>query len=268
MPTIRYTNNAKLKGKPHFKFLSNLCMRVHADEGDPAPAPAPSNNPNAGGQHIHLEEIIASVRREEKDKLYGTIEQWKKKAQEAQQANNAYIIQIAEYQKRLEEAQKAASADNVEELKARIAELEGQLAEAQKAAPDEAAIRKQVEAEYEVKLYARDVVAQNKDKILSTFVGTVTGKTKEEVDAALASAVEQSTAVRKELGLIDEDGNPIEVGKPKKGAKSDGKQQQRTTPPPVSPSAQEEETFDAEYIRGLDPRSPEYAEFRKKMGLK
>ena len=32
--------------------------------------------------------------------------------------------------------------------------------------------------------------------------------------------------------------------------------------------AEDGEEFDAEYVRNLDPRSKEYAEFRKKMGLK
>ena len=97
------------------------------------------------------------------------------------------------------------------------------------------------------------------------------GGTREEVDASIKAAVEKSTKVKKDLGLIDEDGNPVEP----KGKKKSGKEpeeepgkKKKTNPPVASPAKIEDEGFDPDYIRNLDPRSPEYAEFRKKMGLR
>ena len=53
----------------------------------------------------------------------------------------------------------------------------------------------------------------------------------------------------------------------KKQSKEEPKKQKKA--PPANPASHEEgEEYDAEYIRNLDPRSKEYAEFRKKLGLR
>lgn len=260
--------NAKHTGNSFFKkFIYGMSMNVHADEPaepgeDPKPNPAPSMN---------YEEMIARVRREEKDKLYGTIKKKDETIASLRESNNGYILQIAEYQKKLEEAQKQSNPDEVKQLNDKIAELTTALEEAKKNAPDEAAIREQVKAEYEVKMYAKDELAKHQGDILSIFADEVKGGTREEVDASIKAAVEKSTKVKKDLGLIDEDGNPVEP----KGKKKSGKEpeeepgkKKKTNPPVASPAKIEDEGFDPDYIRNLDPRSPEYAEFRKKMGLR
>ena len=237
--------NAKHNGNSFFKkFIYGMSMNVHADEStepggdDPKPGanPAPSMN---------YEEMIARVRREEKDKLYGTIKKKDETIASLRESINGYILQIAEYQKKLEEAKKNT--------------------------PNEDAIREQVKAEYEVKMYAKEQLAEHKDDILSIFTEEVKGGTREEVDASIKAAVEKSTKVKKDLGLVDEDGNPVEP----KGKKKSGKEpeeepgkKKKTNPPVASPAKIEDEGFDPDYIRNLDPRSPEYAEFRKKMGLR
>lgn len=262
--------NAKRNGKSFFnKFIYGMSMPVHAEgeppadpTPDPAPAPAPGKSPQT---QMNFEEMIARVRREEKDKLYGKIKKLEEEVSTLRESNNSYILQIADYQKRLEEAQKKSDPDEVKKLNDKISELTTALDEAKKNTPDEAAIRAQVEAEFEVKMYAKDKLAEQKDNILSIFEGEVTGKTKEEVDAAITAAVEKSTKVKKDLGLIDDKGNP--VGGKKKSDKEDPASGKKTNPPTVSPAAVDEEAFDPDYIRNLDPRSPEYAEFRKKMGL-
>lgn len=260
--------NAKHTGNSFFKkFIYGMSMSVHADEPaepgeDPKPNPAPSMN---------YEEMIARVRREEKDKLYGSLKKKDETIATLRESNNGYILQIAEYQKKLEEAQKQSNTDEVKQLNDKIAELTAALEEAKKNVPDEAAIREQVKAEYEVKMYAKDELAKHKGDILSIFADEVKGGTREEVDASIKAAVEKSTKVKKDLGLIDEDGNPVEP----KGKKKSGKEpeeepgkKKKTNPPVASPAKIEDEGFDPDYIRNLDPRSPEYAEFRKKMGLR
>lgn len=262
--------NAKRNGKSIFdKFIFGMSMPVHADEEPPTPdpvtdpAPAPGKSPST---QVNFEEMIARVRREEKDKLYGKIKKLEDEVSTLRESNNGYILQIASYQARLEEAQKKNDPEEVKKLNDKISELTSALEEAKKNTPDEKAIRAQVEAEYEVKMYTQTKLTEQKDNILSAFVGTVTGKTKEEVDAAITAAVEKSTAVKKELGLIDEDGKPV-GGKKKSDKEDPAPGKKKTSPPTVNPAAVDEEAFDPDYIRNLDPRSPEYAEFRKKMGL-
>ena len=115
-------------------------------------------------------------------------------------------------------------------------------------------------------MYRTTKLSENSDKILSVFADEVTGTSKEEIDASFEKAVEKTIATKKQLGLIDEEGNPIT---PKK---KDSKKAEKpnTTPPVANPTSAEgnKDSFDLDYIQGLDPRSPEYAEFRKKMGLR
>lgn len=260
MYTERF-NTAKLNGKSFFRNFNVL--RVHADEGDGSPTSGnPNPEPSPSGVPFNFEEMIARVRKEEKDKLYGRIQKAEEEVKKLRDSNNGYIMQIAEYQKRLEEAEKKGDESKVTELTEKVAALEKELEEAKANVPDTEAIRAEIEAEYRVKMYIKDKIAENKDNVLSVFTDSITGSTEEEVDASLAAAIEKSTQIKKDLGLIDEEGNPIEK-ETKKSAKKKEK-----NPPVANPAKQEEETFDADYIRSLDPRSPEYAEFRKKMGLK
>ena len=53
-----------------------------------------------------------------------------------------------------------------------------------------------------------------------------------------------------------------------KGKKTPAPQKQKKAPASNPATDGDGEEFDAEYIRNLDPRSKEYAEFRKKMGLR
>lgn len=264
MYTKRF-NSAKLNGDSFFSKFNVL--RVHADEGeDPSASGSATgsdfNSVTSGGSSFNFEEMIARVRKEEKDKLYGRIQKAEEEVKKLRESNNGYIMQIAEYQKRLEEAEKKGDDSKVAELTAKVESLEKELEDAKANAPDTEAIRAEIEAEYKVKMYIKDKLAENKDNILSVFLDGIHGNTEDEVDASIASAVEKSTQIKKDLGLIDEEGNPVEK-ETKKSAKKKEK-----NPPVANPAKQEEETFDADYIRSLDPRSPEYAEFRKKMGLK
>lgn len=256
------------------KFLSGVCMNVHADEGDNSNSgvntPTPSA-PSSSSPAVDLEKIIAQVRREEKDKLYGEINKLKENVKTLKDNNNNYLMQIATLTERLEAANNKNAEVNVDALNSKIKELETQLEDAKKNAPDADAIRKEIEAEYEVKMYLKEQLDSNKDKILSSFASKVGGKTKDEVDASIKSAIEDSTAIKKELGLIDDDGNPVNKDTDK-GNKSDAptespSKRKKSVPAPA-PGKPEEKTFDSDYIRNLDVNSDEYKEFRKKMGLR
>ena len=133
-------------------------------------------------------------------------------------------------------------------------------------APKEEDIRKQIEAEYELKSYLKDKLAENKDKILSVYAKQVNGKTKEEIDVAIKKAIEDSEEIRKEVnGGKDKSETSNKSGNDKKDDKSDKKDNHLPgTNPSVSVGGKK---FSLEYIQGLDPSSEEYKEFRKSVGL-
>lgn len=269
MHTNSYAH-AKKNDYPTFSFLNRLCMKVHADENDPdTDHVTPSTEPSGGSPapSLNLEEVISRVRREEKDKLYGKIKKLEEERNELRGKVNDYIMQIAQYQARLEDAEKKADPAEVKKLQDQVEQLTKDLEEAKKSAPDEEELRKKIQAEFDVKLYAKEQLAEHED-ILSIFHDEVKGNTKEEVDASIAAAVEKSTKVKKDLGLVDDEGNPTD-GKKKKKKKDEGGGTQRKDPPVANPTSDNEEPgFDPDYIRNLDPRSDEYKEFRKKMGLR
>ena len=106
----------------------------------------------------------------------------------------------------------------------------------------------------------------NKGSIISILIPEITGKTKEEIDSAIASAKEKTKTIKKDLGIDVDEEDDDDKSKQKKTPAPAPKQ--KKAPVAVPASGEDGEEFDAEYIRNLDPRSPEYAEFRKKMGLR
>ena len=95
-------------------------------------------------------------------------------------------------------------------------------------------------------------MAELKDDILVPEL--VMGSTKEEIDASIEVALAKSKEIREKLGITE-------------GSKSP---QGRTPKTPSSPSVSgvQNAQFSEDYIASLDVRSPEYAEFRKQIGLR
>lgn len=235
-------------------------LRAFADEG--------SNDSGSTPPQVNFEELIANARKEEKEKLYPRIKKLEDDNKALIQTNNDYIMRLAQTQKELESYKaKAESGDSeeVKDLKKKLEDANNEIATLKESTPKEEEIRAKIEAEYEVKFYRQNKLTEGADKILSVFVDEVQGKTKEEIDASFDKAVEKTLQTKKQLGLVDEDGNPIV--KDKKDDKKDGKKD-KVVPPIANPDTKEDEEFDFDYVQNLDPRSPEYAEFRKKMGLK
>lgn len=239
-----------------------LLLKAYADEGDGNEGAGAEGN--EGTPQINFETLIANARKEEKEKLYPRIKKLEDENKALVQTNNDNLMKLAQAQRELDDYK----ANNGESQK--IKDLESQLAEAQteiktlkESTPNEDAIRAKIEAEYEVKLYRNTKLSENSDKILAVFVDEVTGASKEEIDASFEKAVEKTVQTKKQLGLLDDEGNPIET--PKKSPKENKKV---VTPPVANPSTEEDDKFDMDYVQSLDPRSKEYAEFRKKMGLR
>ena len=243
------------------KILSGLAIKAHAeekpaDEGDKTP-------------EVNYEQLIAQARKEEKDKLYPRIQKLEEENKTLTKSSNNYLLQIAALKDELEKLKSAGDSEEVKTLNQTIADLQSQIETLKNNAVDEEAIRKKVADEYEVKMYAQEQIALHKGSILSTLIPDIKGATKEEVDAAIKTAKETTKTVKKELGL-EVDDEEDDTNKDKTPGK---KSKKSTTPakrvPPASPPTEtEEEDYDVDYIRNLDPRSEEYKQFRKSIGLR
>lgn len=228
---------------------------------------------------MSFEALIAAARKEEKDKLYPRIEKLETENKNLTKSLNDALIDKGTAQKKVEELEKAletATSDKVKDLEGQLAQAQKELKEVKDSTPKEEDIRAKVEAEYEVKYYRDNKLRDGADDILDVFHDEVKGATKEEIDASFENAKEKTIATKKQLGLIDEDGNPVKqktsktTSNTEDGKADDGKGDSKSTkrPPASNPKSPDDEGFDFDYVQSLDPASNEYKEFRKKMGLK
>ena len=183
-------------------------------------------------------------------------------------ANNDYRLTIADYKSKLEALEKAGDTDEVVTLRDTLAKVQKDFDDYKATAPNEQDIRSKVEAEYEVKYYRQTELAKHKDDILSIFADEVTGDTKEAIDSSIELVKKKTIDVKKQLGILDSEGNPVEKKPAPKKKEKTPDNPAPATPPVANPTDEGDETFDFDYVQSLDPRSKEYAEFRKKMGLK
>lgn len=242
--------------KAEINFLSKFArlFKVYAEETD-AEETVEEKTEDKEVNTINFETLIANARKEEKDKLYPRIKKLEEENKTLVQTNNETLLKLAAAMKEIDElkAKLNSGEENpkIKDLEEKIKTLETENAALKENTPKEEEIRKKIEEEYEVKLYRTEKLNEVKDEILSIFVDDVQGKTKEEIDSAIAKAKEKTAEVKKQLGIVSEK----KEEKPKK-------------PPVANPNTTSPETLDIDYIRNLDPRSKEYLEFRKKMGLK
>ena len=262
MFTKRSLNAETRVGWNVHKILSGLAIKAHAeekpaDEGDKTP-------------EVNYEQLIAQARKEEKDKLYPRIQKLEEENKTLTKSSNNYLLQIAALKDELEKLKSAGDSDEVKTLKQTIADLQGQIETLKNNAVDEEAVRQKVAAEYEVKMYAQEQIALHKGSILSTLIPDIKGATKEEVDAAIKTAKETTKTVKKELGLeVDDEEDDTNKDKtPGKKSKKGSSTPAKRVPPASPPTETEEEDYDVDYIRNLDPRSEEYKQFRKSIGLR
>ena len=241
---------------------NNLFLTAFAEEN-------PNEPPKNEGNMMNFEQLIAQARREEKEKLYPQIEKLKAQAEVLTKQVNEALLAKGAVEKELadlKESQKKGDSEEVTKLKAQVEALKSENEDLKKNTVSEEDLRKKLEEEYQVKLYAKDKLAENKDKILSVFAEKVVGNTKEEIDSAIEKAIASSDEIRKELGV--EDKKDLK----KKDKNSEGKKESKSQNNPPAPNPQggegEKGKFDLEYIQSLDPRSEEYAKWRKSVGLK
>ena len=245
--------------RPMFqRVVDKIIIFAHAEDGEPNPT-----DPSTEPAPINFEQAIAQARKEEKDKLYPRIKKAEDEVKSLTSSVNKYLLENAALKEELEKKKNQPADPRVKELEDKVKSLEDENKTLKENTPNEEAIRQKIEAEYEVKLYAQEQVNAHKGSILSILIPEIKGSTKEEIDSAIASAKEKTISIKKDLGIEVE-----EEDDDKKKKKSPAPTKQKKAPPANPASEEDGEEYDAEYIRNLDPRSKEYAEFRKKLGLR
>lgn len=250
--------------------VSNLLLtRANAeglpiDEGGQGTATPPA---------VNFENLIEKARKEEKDKLYPRIKKLEEENKTLVATGNSNLIKIAELQNENESLKKkleSGESEKIKELEDKLEIANNEIKTLKESTPDEKSIREQVEKEYEIKLYRNTALTENKDSILSVFADEVKGNTKEEIDTALEEAKKKTIELKKEMGVLDKDGNPIITKKKEKDDDDSGEKKTTKKVPTANPTsfADNEDKIDFEYVQSLDPSSDEYKEFRKKLGLK
>lgn len=238
-------------------LLDKVTLKVFAEDGEGATEPSKEDSPQ-----INFETLIASARKEEKAKLYPRITKLEDENKILVQTNNQNLVKLAKSEEELTKLKDSkGESEEITGYKTKVTALEKEIEDLKKTTPDEKAIREAIEKEYEVKLYRSEKLTEKKEDILPMFEDIVKGLTKEEIDTTLTDALKKTLDVKKQLGLIDEAGNVILPTNKKE--KEDKKK-----PPVANPGAGQTKTFDLNYVESLDPRSKEYAEWRKKQGLR
>lgn len=251
-------------------MFGKMVLNARAEE-NPNPNPD-SNNPNGGNPTpaptINYEDLISKARAEEKAKQYKEIERLKTQIQTLTEQHNKDLLVVAELNEKskaletkLTEAGKGDTEQvktlksEIENLKTQVSTLTAENEELKKNTVEEseveARVRAQLEAEYTVKNHKVEILAQHKDDLLVPEL--VMGDTVEALDASLEQALKRSEEIRAKIGGTKEK-----------------KTTTTTTRTAKSPSAGGDSigNYSAEYIASLDPRSEEYKEFRKKLGLR
>lgn len=215
---------------------------------------------------VNYEDLIARARKEEKDKLYPQIQSLQGKLGAMTKNNNDNLIRIAELERELENA-KNNNAEHKEltTLKEQFNALTTEYENYKKSAPDETALREQIkkelDAEYAVKQYRLEKLSSESVKadVLPVFFEEIEGNTEEDIDKAIALAAEKTKQVREQLGVTTPAAQTAAPGR-------------EVVPRSVNPNDPLKNGFgsgtDLNYVANLPADSPEYAEWRKKMGLK
>lgn len=252
-------------------IASLFTMKAHAEEGAEEEGDTGSEEGDQTETKktvINYEDLIAKARREEKEKQYKKIEKLNTQVNTLTTQHNEDLVKIATLEASLKDAEKKLSTsgegdseavktlknevstltkDKVE-LEKKVATLEGQTPVSREEI--EAEVRAELEAEYEVKTYKAEKLAELKDEILVPEL--IIGNTKEELDVAFQVALERSKEIRESLGVKD-----------------NKKTEKRTPKTPSNPSMSgvQDNSISLEYLASLNPGSKEYADLRKQLGL-
>lgn len=204
---------------------------------------------------VNYEDLIAKARREEKDKLYKQMQSKDAKINELTEKNNNLLLKVGQQEERIASLEKdlnsakegGAKVESEELSKANetIKALEQQIENLKNSTVDAKTIEEGIRAEYEVKMYRLEKLQEVGKEIIPELV---VGTTKEEIDSAI------EISKKRYLDIV---GNVVPP-----------KQTKQQTLPTGNPSGSQfnMSNLKPEDIASLSPK--EWAEYRKKIGLK
>lgn len=266
-------------------FVGLFLIHAHAEEpatptggeGSTSTGNEPDNNSEGNSAPvINYEDLISKAREEEKRKQYAEIGRLKAQVSTLTEQHNGDLLKIASLEKERDDAKKALAtagkgdSEEVVTLKGTITaltqekeKLEAKVAEFEKTPPAnreeiEAQVRQELTAEFEVKAYRTQILAEYKDDCLVPEL--VMGDTKEALDQSMQAALARSEEIRKNLGIST---SPTgDDNKPQT-------RQKRTPRTPANPNMGtiQSKQFDMAAVAQMDVTSPEYAKLRKELGL-
>lgn len=234
-----------------------MLMTVFAEEPQQGTEPTEPEKVEAEPQGtqaptVNFEDLIANARRQEKDKLYPQIKKLEEEKKTLTEKNNNHLLTIGQKDARIQELEKQLESVNanaskgaseretsllseIETLKSTIANMEANTVSRE-------ALEEEIKAEYEVKLYREQKLREVGDTVIPELI---TGTTKEEIDASIEVSKQRFNQITERvLGGIQ-----VPVAN-------------------VNTSSFTQKDLKVEDIANLDPRSPEYAQLRAKLGLR
>lgn len=242
-----------------FKKLIFMNVKAEEPQGTQPSGNEPNepnnNEPNTEGNKaptVNFEDLIANARKQEKEKLYPQIQKLEEKNRTLIEKNNEHLLTIGKKDARIEELEKEikslkdTSSKGASEKEAQLTKEVETLREKVKTLESTTVSREEIEneikAEYEVKLYREQKLREVGDTVIPELV---TGTSKEEIDASIQLSQQRYAQITdKVLGGVN-----VPVAN-------------------ANTSTFQIKDLKIEDIANLDPRSPEYAQFRAKMGLK
>lgn len=248
------------------RVLKTLVLGAYADEGgsestpaEPVSTPEPQSTKGsepAPAPTYNFENLIAQARKEEKDKLYPKIKKLEKELQVMTKSNNNNLLEVARLKDELAAAKSVDESEVVKGLKTELKKVKQEFEDFKKNTTSEEELRSILEKEYEVKAYLSEQKLSKKNEVLPMFLDMIVGETKEDIDASVQKAIEMTNKAKEELGAVSNSQKPNSSHTP-------------VIPPVVNPNGGiSKDSLNIDFIRNMDIRSKEYADWRKSQGLK
>lgn len=231
-------------------ILTKIMLNVMAEEGEPTPEPTP--NPTPETKPVNFEDLIAKARKQEKDKLYPQIQKLEGEVATLTEKSNAHLLTIGEKEEEIADLKKqikdftANSTNNTSErekaLQQEVESLQTKIKDFETNTCSREEIEAEIKAEYDIKFYREQKLREVGDEAITELI---VGSTVEEIDKSVEIAKERYQQItNKILG-----GVTIPVAN-------------------TNTSNFQQKELKLEDIANLDPRSPEYAQLRAKLGLR
>lgn len=226
-----------------------LTVKAEEPQGEPTPQPQGEPTPQPSSPTVNFEDLIANARKQEKAKLYPQIEKLQGEKNTLVEKNNAHLLTIGEkdseiqdLKKQLAEANKNTGASEKEsKLLSEIETLNAKIKSLEENTVSRETVEAEIKAEYEVKLYREQKLRELGDTVIPELI---IGNTVEEIEASVKVSQERYQQITsKIIGGVQ-----VPVAN-------------------VNTSTFQAKDLKVEDIANLDPRSPEYAQLRAKLGL-